>query len=314
MTCGASQARRLGMKRVACVSTGNTSASMAAYAAAAGLEALIFLPHGNISFGKLAQALEYGARTLEVEANFDQILALVRVLAERLGIYLLNSMNPFRVEGQKSIVFEMLDQRDWNPPDWIVLPGGNLGNTSAFGKALAGGARAGSDRKDAAAGGDPGRGRGSVLRNVPPGRRAARRDESGDAGDGNSHRRSGLLAQGVARSSIVVRDGGKSHRAGDRRRQGHDRARGHWLRTGFRGDAGGDSQADGGGRDRQGRRRGGGADRATSSRIRITFTSTTPENWKLPAARRSVRRSATSPSWSPTIADRIAALLQEGSV
>lgn len=136
MTCGASQARRLGMKRVACVSTGNTSASMAAYAAAAGLEALIFLPHGNISFGKLAQALEYGARTLEVEANFDQILALVRVLAERLGIYLLNSMNPLRVEGQKSIIFEMLDQRDWNPPDWIVLPGGNLGNTSAFGKAL----------------------------------------------------------------------------------------------------------------------------------------------------------------------------------
>lgn len=136
MTAGASQARRLGMKRVACVSTGNTSASMAAYAAAAGLEALIFLPHGNISFGKLAQALEYGARTLEVEANFDQILALVRVLADRLGIYLLNSMNPFRVEGQKSIVFEMLDQRDWQAPDWIVLPGGNLGNTSAFGKAL----------------------------------------------------------------------------------------------------------------------------------------------------------------------------------
>ena len=136
MTCGAAQARRLGMKRVACVSTGNTSASLAAYAAAAGLEALIFLPHGNISFGKLAQALEYGARTLEVEANFDQILALVRVLADRLGIYLLNSMNPFRVEGQKSIVFELLDQRGWQAPDWIVLPGGNLGNTSAFGKAL----------------------------------------------------------------------------------------------------------------------------------------------------------------------------------
>jgi threonine synthase len=136
MTCGVAQARALGMHRVACVSTGNTSASMAAYAAAAGLEPLIFLPHGNISFGKLAQALEYGAKTLQVDANFDQILALVRVLAERLGIYLLNSMNPFRIEGQKSIVFEMLDQRDWNPPDWIVLPGGNLGNTSAFGKAL----------------------------------------------------------------------------------------------------------------------------------------------------------------------------------
>lgn len=136
MTAGTAQAVRLGMKRVACVSTGNTSASMAAYAAAAGMEALIFLPHGNISFGKLAQALEYGAKTLQVEANFDEILALVRVLAERLGIYLLNSMNPFRVEGQKSIMFEMLDQLDWAVPDWVVLPGGNLGNTSAFGKGL----------------------------------------------------------------------------------------------------------------------------------------------------------------------------------
>jgi len=71
-----------------------------------------------------------------VEANFDQILALVRALAERLGIYLLNSINPFRIEGQKTIIVEMMDQRDWNPPDWIVLPGGNLGNISAFGKAL----------------------------------------------------------------------------------------------------------------------------------------------------------------------------------
>jgi threonine synthase len=136
MTCGVTQAIRLGKKRVACVSTGNTSASMAAYASAAGLDSIVFLPHGNISYGKLAQALEYGARTLQVEANFDQILALVRVLADRLGIYLLNSINPFRIEGQKTIIFEMLDQREWIPPDWIVLPGGNLGNTSAFGKAL----------------------------------------------------------------------------------------------------------------------------------------------------------------------------------
>jgi threonine synthase len=136
MTCGAAQARRLGMKRVACVSTGNTSASMAAYASAGGLQPIVFIPHGNISYGKLAQALEYGARTLQVEANFDQILALVRELAERLGIYLLNSINPFRIEGQKTIIIEMMDQRDWNPPDWIVLPGGNLGNISAFGKSL----------------------------------------------------------------------------------------------------------------------------------------------------------------------------------
>jgi threonine synthase len=136
MTCGVAQALRLGAGRVACVSTGNTSASMAAYASAAGLDPIIFLPHGNIAFGKLAQALEYGARTLQVEANFDQILALVRQLAEPLGIYLLNSINPFRIEGQKTIMVELLDQRDWRVPDWVVLPGGNLGNTSAFGKAF----------------------------------------------------------------------------------------------------------------------------------------------------------------------------------
>src|ERR1043166_1200381 len=136
MTCGVAQALRLGMTRVACVSTGNTSASMAAYASAAGLQPIVFIPHGNISFGKLAQALEYGARTLQVEANFDQILALVRRLAEELGIYLLNSINPFRIEGQKTIMLELMDQRDWRVPDWVVLPGGNLGNTSAFGKAF----------------------------------------------------------------------------------------------------------------------------------------------------------------------------------
>ena len=109
---------------------------MAAYAATAGLEPIIFIPNGNIACGKLSQALDYSARTLQVEANFDQILTLVRVLAERLGIYILSSVNPFRIEGQKSIVIEMLDQRDWKVPDWIVLPGGNLGNVSAYGKAL----------------------------------------------------------------------------------------------------------------------------------------------------------------------------------
>ncbi len=134
MTCGVAQAKHLGMSRVACVSTGNTSASMAAYASAGGLEPIIFIPNGNIAYGKLAQALEYGAKTLQVEANFDQILALVRTLAEKLGIYLLNSINPFRIEGQKTIMVEMMDQLDWQAPDWVVLPGGNLGNTAAFGK------------------------------------------------------------------------------------------------------------------------------------------------------------------------------------
>jgi threonine synthase len=136
MTAGIAQAKRLGMTRVACVSTGNTSASMAAYASAAGLQPVIMLPHGNISFGKLVQALEYGAKTLQIDANFDQILAILRQIADRLGIYVLNSINPFRIEGQKSIMVEMMDQRDWKTPDWVVLPGGNLGNASAFGKAL----------------------------------------------------------------------------------------------------------------------------------------------------------------------------------
>src|SRR5205823_8649033 len=94
------------------------------------------LPHGNNSYGKQAQALEYGTRTLQVEANFDQILALVREVAGQLGNYLLNSINPFRIEGQKTIMVEMMDQRDWRVPDWVVLPGGNLGNISAFGKGL----------------------------------------------------------------------------------------------------------------------------------------------------------------------------------
>ncbi len=134
MTCGVTQARRLGRNVVVCVSTGNTSASMAAYASAGGLRPVIFLPYGNISFGKLAQALEYGALTLQIEANFDEILALVRLVADQAGAYLLNSINPFRIEGQKTMAIELADQLDWKMPDWLVMPGGNLGNASAFGK------------------------------------------------------------------------------------------------------------------------------------------------------------------------------------
>jgi threonine synthase len=136
MTVAATQAVRAGATAVACASTGNTSASMAAYAAQAGLPALVFVPAGKVAAGKLAQALAYGARTLLVEGDFDACLRLVREASEALGIALLNSINPWRVEGQKTIVLEMLQQRRWQPPDWIVVPAGNLGNTSAFGKAL----------------------------------------------------------------------------------------------------------------------------------------------------------------------------------
>jgi len=136
MTVGVTQARLLGVRAVACASTGNTSASMAAYAALAGLQALVFIPEGMIAYGKLAQALAYGAQTLQVQGDFDAAMQLVRQVCDELGIYLLNSLNPFRVEGQKAIIFETLQQRSWEVPDWIVFPAGNLGNTAAFGKAL----------------------------------------------------------------------------------------------------------------------------------------------------------------------------------
>lgn len=136
MTVGVTQAKILGAKAVACASTGNTSASLAAYAALAGIPAFIFIPAGKIATGKLAQALAYGAQTLQVQGDFDDAMRLVRQVCDDMGVYLLNSLNPFRLEGQKSIVFELLQGFRWQPPDWIVLPAGNLGNTAAFGKAL----------------------------------------------------------------------------------------------------------------------------------------------------------------------------------
>ena len=136
MTVGVSAARLLGMTRVACASTGNTSAAMAAYAAAAGLPALVFIPDGQISYGKLSQALAYGARTVQIEGDFDAAMRLVEAVCAERGLYLLNSVNPWRIEGQKAIGFELLQDRGWCVPDWIVLPGGNLGNASALAKGM----------------------------------------------------------------------------------------------------------------------------------------------------------------------------------
>ena len=136
MTTGVTQAVRLGATAVACASTGNTSASMAAYAARAGMRALVFIPAGQVAYGKLSQALEYGATVIEIEGNFDDAMRIVREIAEETDIYLLNSINPFRLEGQKAIAIELIEQCAWQPPDWVVLPGGNLGNSSAFGKAI----------------------------------------------------------------------------------------------------------------------------------------------------------------------------------
>ncbi len=138
MTVGMTHARRLGARTVACASSGNTSASLASYAAAAGLAALTFVPEGKVSNAKVAQTIAYGAKVIQIRGDFDAAMRLVQEVAEtpEYGVYLLNSINPFRLEGQKTIVFDALQALNWQTPDAIVLPGGNLGNTSAFGKAL----------------------------------------------------------------------------------------------------------------------------------------------------------------------------------
>lgn len=136
MTVAASFARQAGYKWVACASTGNTSASMAAYAARGGLRSLVLIPDGKISWSKLSQSLDYGAITCQLKTDFDGCVRILNEVVERMPVYLLNSVNPYRVEGQKTIAFELLEQFDWHVPDHIIVPGGNLANSSAIGKAM----------------------------------------------------------------------------------------------------------------------------------------------------------------------------------
>jgi len=136
MTACITRATSRGVRLVACASTGNTSSSMAAYAGRAGMKALLFVPYRQISAAKLAQALDFGALVVEVGDTFDEAFKLLREVAPELGLYLVNSINPFRIEGQKTIVAELMEQRAYRPPDYIVVPGGNLGNCAAVGKGL----------------------------------------------------------------------------------------------------------------------------------------------------------------------------------
>jgi len=136
MTVAITQARRINATAVACASTGNTSAALASYASLAGLRALVLVPAGKVAMGKLSQTIAYGAHTLLVRGDFDDCLRLARESSEQLGVYLANSINPWRLEGQKTIIFDLLQQLRWESPDWLVLPAGNLGNTAAFGAAL----------------------------------------------------------------------------------------------------------------------------------------------------------------------------------
>ena len=137
MSAAFTHAHCIGAQRAACASTGNTSASLAMYCAVTRLmKAVIFIGSGKIAYGKLSQALEYGALTVQIAGDFDDAMARVREVARDLGIYLVNSVNPFRLEGQKTIMYRVLEGLRWEVPDWIVVPGGNLGNSSAFGKAF----------------------------------------------------------------------------------------------------------------------------------------------------------------------------------
>lgn len=137
MSAAFTHGRNIGAKRAACASTGNTSASLAMYCAVSRLmKAVIFIGSGKISYGKLSQALDYGALTVQIAGDFDDAMVRVQEVCVDLNMYLVNSVNPFRLEGQKTIMFRVLEALRWEPPDWIVVPGGNLGNSSAFGKAF----------------------------------------------------------------------------------------------------------------------------------------------------------------------------------
>jgi threonine synthase len=134
MTAAMSVALERGFQWVACASTGNTSAAMAAYAARAGLRSLVLIPEGKIAWGKLSQAMDYGAVTCQLPVDFDGCLRLLTEIVKEAPIYLLNSVNPYRLEGQKTPAFEIAEAFDWNVPDHVIVPGGNLGNSSALGK------------------------------------------------------------------------------------------------------------------------------------------------------------------------------------
>jgi threonine synthase len=136
MTFAASSAHQKKFKWVACASTGNTSASMAAYAARGGMHSLVLIPDGKISWGKLSQSLDYGALTCQLRTDFDGCVRILDELVRQKPVYLLNSVNPYRIEGQKTAGIELMEQLGWEPPDHIIVPGGNLGNSSAIGKAL----------------------------------------------------------------------------------------------------------------------------------------------------------------------------------
>ena len=225
MTCAVSAAVRDGAQTVICASTGNTAASAAAYAARAGLTGAVIVPEGKIATGKLAQALMHGARVIALRGNFDQALALVRELVQRHPIALVNSVNPFRLEGQKTAALEIAEEL--GPIDALSIPVGNAGNITAYWK----GFQEVDERADDAR--LPGRGRGAARA-----RRAGR--EPGDGGERDPDRQPGALGGGDGRDDGVARRGPRRVRRADPRRLPVPRRpRGRVLRAGLGHERGG---------------------------------------------------------------------------
>ena len=275
MSAAFTHAHDHGRRRAACASTGNTSASLALYCSVTKLmQAIIFIGSGKISYGKLSQALDYGALTVQIAGDFDDAMPRVQQVSQQQGIYLVNSVNPFRLEGQKTIMFRVLEGLRWEVPDWIVVPGGNLGNSQRVRQGLSRVARARPDRSHAATGGDQRRRRQHALRTLREARpalerRPARREPDQQLlcrdgrceAEGLDHRQrhrdqsAGEPDEVPACLGMVRRRGARGDRPGDSRRQGPGRRRRPRLRAGQRGQRRRRKAAARGGGDRAGRAR-----------------------------------------------------------
>ncbi len=213
MTVGVTKALELGMKSVACASTGNTSASLAVYGARAGIPVIVLLPAGKVALGKVAQALMHGSKVLSIRGNFDDALRLVREMCIEQGIYLLNSINPYRLEGQKTIGFEIVDYFGWEVPDRIILPVGNAGNITAILQRAQRDEEARAHRPHTEDDRHSGRGQRAHREGHPERRKGHRpRDASRNCGDCHPHRRPGECNQGIERYPRFRRSGGNRDR------------------------------------------------------------------------------------------------------
>ena len=230
MTSALSVAVANGFQWVACASTGNTSAAMAAYAARAGLKSLVLIPEGKIAWGKLSQAMDYGSTTLQLKTDFDGCVKVLAEIVARAPIYLLNSVNPYRLEGQKTPAFEILEQMEWQVPHHLIVPGGNLANCSALGKGFLEMKHLGFIPRVPKISVIQAEGANPLYRWMQQGgQRRLRARHRRDPRHGHPHRQSRQLEEGRPHPRRHRRLGRAGLRARDRAGQGRDRRRGHRL-------------------------------------------------------------------------------------